>query len=426
MEDQRFALEWDHPSLPDAATHVSLFDGGKAPLNIVASGHGPGEAPALSDLLATLQERREFSRSDRLRLRGVPGADGAHAGATARMTAWAVALVSSLPTRLHKVQPGVEDARSERVSSYLRSGRYADARRLIDEILRTEARADRRNVLAVFGSSPNMRIRRAPATFACEVGETGVLLPLTVKRKARGLAVRHWRQRPYNQRCRGGEARSRDSRVGWPGSRPRRRQHRVWLAIAERVTIGRTQLGNVPFLVTPADQMPWKELPPGKQGIAGLPLAIALDALRWTRTGTCYTGLAALRNGSAAAPSNLRYVNLHVVTNVEAEGKTLEFPARYRESGGNAVVGAVRKGLRITRERTGGGPGSVRVTQFGGPSGSRRRHHSRDAAEGRRKKYDAGGRQGFSPARSATIDFTASSVWMSSVRPPRSRLTFDR
>ena len=59
MEHQRFALEWDHPSLPDAATHVSLFDGGKAPLNIVASGHGAGEAHALSDLLAPLKERRE-------------------------------------------------------------------------------------------------------------------------------------------------------------------------------------------------------------------------------------------------------------------------------------------------------------------------------------------------------------------------------
>lgn len=56
---ERFALEWDHPFLPDAATHVSLFDGGKEPMNIVASGHGASEAHALSDLLATLRERRE-------------------------------------------------------------------------------------------------------------------------------------------------------------------------------------------------------------------------------------------------------------------------------------------------------------------------------------------------------------------------------
>jgi hypothetical protein len=59
MEQPRYALEWDYPSLPDAATHVSLFDGDKAPLNIVASGHGAGEANALRDLLATLTERHE-------------------------------------------------------------------------------------------------------------------------------------------------------------------------------------------------------------------------------------------------------------------------------------------------------------------------------------------------------------------------------
>ena len=63
MEEHRFALEWDHPSLPDAATHVSLFDGGPAPLNIIASGHGVGEADALSDLLVTLKERRESDES---------------------------------------------------------------------------------------------------------------------------------------------------------------------------------------------------------------------------------------------------------------------------------------------------------------------------------------------------------------------------
>jgi len=59
MAHERFALEWDHPFLPDAATHVSLFDGGKEPMNIVASGHGADEEHALRDLLVTLRERRE-------------------------------------------------------------------------------------------------------------------------------------------------------------------------------------------------------------------------------------------------------------------------------------------------------------------------------------------------------------------------------
>jgi hypothetical protein len=56
MTDLRFALEWDRPSLPGASTHVTLFDGGKDPLHVVASGHGAGDADALSDLLATLRE----------------------------------------------------------------------------------------------------------------------------------------------------------------------------------------------------------------------------------------------------------------------------------------------------------------------------------------------------------------------------------
>ena len=59
MTQQRFALEWDRPSLPDASTHVSLFDGGKDPLHVVASGHGAGDANALRDLLTTLRERQE-------------------------------------------------------------------------------------------------------------------------------------------------------------------------------------------------------------------------------------------------------------------------------------------------------------------------------------------------------------------------------
>ena len=59
MGQQRFALEWDRPFLPGASTHVSLFDGGKDPLHVVASGHGAGDASALGDLLTTLKERNE-------------------------------------------------------------------------------------------------------------------------------------------------------------------------------------------------------------------------------------------------------------------------------------------------------------------------------------------------------------------------------
>jgi hypothetical protein len=57
MAQQRFALDWDRAPVPGALTHVSLFDGGKDPLHVVASGHGTDHAHALSDLLETLRER---------------------------------------------------------------------------------------------------------------------------------------------------------------------------------------------------------------------------------------------------------------------------------------------------------------------------------------------------------------------------------
>jgi hypothetical protein len=59
MAEERFALEWDHPFNPGAPTHVTLFDGGRHPLNVVASGHGPTEADALRDLVSALKERGE-------------------------------------------------------------------------------------------------------------------------------------------------------------------------------------------------------------------------------------------------------------------------------------------------------------------------------------------------------------------------------
>ena len=59
MVEPRFSLDWDRPFLEGASTHVTLFDGGKTPMHVVASGHGQTDADALSDLVATLRERRE-------------------------------------------------------------------------------------------------------------------------------------------------------------------------------------------------------------------------------------------------------------------------------------------------------------------------------------------------------------------------------
>src|SRR3990170_9094770 len=97
-----------------------------------------------------------------------------------RLMAYVGLLVSIAVVAGAQDRPSAQDERDERLAVYLRTGQYADARRLIDEMLRAEPRDDLRNVRAVFGSGANMRTRRAPASFTCEVTDTGVLLPLTV------------------------------------------------------------------------------------------------------------------------------------------------------------------------------------------------------------------------------------------------------
>jgi hypothetical protein len=258
-----------------------------------------------------------------------------------------------------------DEERSERLTMYLRTGRYADARQLIDEMLKTEPRDDLKNVREVFGSGPNMRVRRASASFACDVSPTGVLMPLTVNgARAEWLVdtganvtiVSDAEATRLGLVIRDSKGRAADLAGGSTGVRT---------AIAPQVVIGSTRFEDVPFLVTPSTQMPWKELPSGRQGILGLPLVIALDSLRWTRTGMCHTGSAALQDSSSAGPSNLKYAGLHVISNVEVDGRKLEFILDTGNQAGTQLWERFgREFDALVKEH--GRKGSATVTQFGG------------------------------------------------------------
>jgi hypothetical protein len=137
----------------------------------------------------------------------------------------------------------------------------------------------------------------------------------------------------------------------------------VRTAIARLVTIGRTDIENVPVLVTPADQMPWKDLPAGKQGIIGLPLVIALDALRWTRAGTCHTGSAAVAD--TARTSHLNYDGLNLIATVEFNQRTLDFVLDTGNQVGTQLWERFGKDF-AAMVKVRGRPGSARVRQIGG------------------------------------------------------------
>jgi Aspartyl protease len=260
---------------------------------------------------------------------------------------------------------GSEDERDNRLATYLRTGRYADARRLIDEMLKTEPREDLKNVREVFGSGPNMRVRHSASSFTCEVTETGVRLPLSVNGRrlnwlldtgANVTMISDAEAARFGLVIRDSKGRAADLAGGTTSVRT---------AIAPRLVVGRTQFENVPFLLTPANQMPWKELPPGRQGILGLPLAIALDALRWTRAGVCHTGSTARDGSSLPTSPNLRYEGLHVVTMVDVDGKVLEFLFDTGNQAGTQLWERFGKDFEaLVKER--GRKGSARVTQIGG------------------------------------------------------------
>jgi hypothetical protein len=253
---------------------------------------------------------------------------------------------------------------SERLAIYLRTGQYENARGLIDEILKSERRDDLKNIRALFGGSPNMRIRGASASFPCQVTDTGVLLPLTVN----GTSV-HWlvdtganfsmisdaEAARLGLVLRESDGRAADLAGGSTAVR---------IAIAPRVVIGGTQFEDVTFLVMSAGQMPWKELPPGRQGIVGLPLVIALDALQWTRAGMCHTGSDGV-NDTVPGPPNLRFERLQVITNVELDGKPAEFVLDTGNQAGTQLWERFAKDFEpLVQER--GRKGTVRLTQVGG------------------------------------------------------------
>jgi hypothetical protein len=54
-------------------------------------------------------------------------------------------------------------------------------------------------------------------------------------------------------------------------------------AVAERLTIGKTEFRNVAFLVMGDDQEPFKDYPLGERGILGLPVLLGVQTFRWNR-----------------------------------------------------------------------------------------------------------------------------------------------
>jgi aspartyl protease len=259
------------------------------------------------------------------------------------------------------------EARGILASLYIRVRRTADAGRLIDEILTVAPeRSDIRNARVIFGAfrdRQNQSVQSRRGTFRCEVSDNGVRIPLSAngqpvswlldtganitllsEAEARmvGLVVHDSTGQAAD--LAGGTTKVRTAQVG-------------------RIVLGETEMRNVPVLVLPESQPPWNELPPGKQGIIALPVALALQSIHWTKSGTCQTGPVARRE--ATNRSNLAFDQFNLLARVDFEGRPLDF---ILDTGNQRETQLWERFARdfplLLKER--GSRGITRITQIGG------------------------------------------------------------
>ena len=223
---------------------------------------------------------------------------------------------------------------------YMRLGRSSDMIRLLDEAIATApSRSDFRNVRQAFESFrrlPNQSARAGQhQPFRCDVSAQGIVLPAVINGKAvhwlfdsafSHSAMSESEARMLGISVQGASAAAGDFAGGTTSMRT---------AVAERVAIGDAELRNVPVLVFPDSQPPFNEHAPGKRGAIGLPVALALQAIRWTKDGACQVGSNPIR--TARPDGNLAFDGATPVIRVQYSGKPLEFVLDTGNQGGTQL-----------------------------------------------------------------------------------------
>jgi hypothetical protein len=107
------------------------------------------------------------------------------------------------------------------------------------------------------------------------------------------------------------------------------------MSVAQRMTIGGVELRNVPVIVFPDSQPPFSEHPPGRRGAIGLPVALALERIRWTNDGRCEVGSAPGR--APAGDGNLAFDGETPVVRTRFSGRPVDFVLDTGNQGGTQL-----------------------------------------------------------------------------------------
>jgi hypothetical protein len=326
------------------------------------------QAPKELSLQQLYERHSWFELRDAIAGRAVPAV---YAGAVASAFNRTHDAENLLKRAVHEASSpeAANDAREVLVNLYMRLGRSSDMIRVLDEALAaTPSRSDFRNVLQAFESFrrlPNQSARigqRRP--FQCSVSAKGVVLPAVVNGKPVewlfDSAFSHTAMSESEARMLGISVQGASAAAGdfAGGTAPMR------TAVAERVAIGDAELRNVPVLVFPDSQAPWNEQTSGKRGTIGLPVILALQAIRWAKEGTCQLGSNPTR--TASADINFAFDGATPLIRVQYSDRPLEFVLDTGNQGGTQLwerfardfPDVVRAGRKSTKQ----------VHQIGGSS----------------------------------------------------------
>lgn len=227
-------------------------------------------------------------------------------------------------------------ARESLIGLYMVTGQSSGAVRVMDELLasaptRTDIRSAR-TFLARFG---DQRVEsRRQADVECGATAGGIVLPVSIN----GKTV-HWLLDTgfSNGALNESEARMLGLTVAaggvtgdmQGGTAPAR------TAVADRMTIGDTVLRDVALIVYPDTQPPWNELPAGRRGALGLPVAVALQTIAWTTSHTCQIGTEG--SGAAGPGANLAFDEASLIARAKFDTRPLDFVLDTGNQGGTQL-----------------------------------------------------------------------------------------
>lgn len=324
------------------------------------------QAPSDTSLQQLYERHRWFELRDAIANQTVPALYSGAVASAFNRTADAERFLKRA-VREASAPEDANEAREALGNLYMRLGRSSDMLRVFDEMLAAApSRSDVRNVrqgFASFRQLPNQSARigrRRP--FRCLVSANGLRLPVVVNGHAvewlfdsafSHSALSESEARMLGISARSATATAEDFAGGTTSTRT---------AVANRIAIGDAELRNVPVLVFPDSQPPWNEQSPGRRGTLGLPVVLALQAIRWTRDGTCQVGSDPSR--SARTDVNLAFDGVTPVTRVQISGKPFEFVLDTGNQGGTQLW--ERFGRDLPDVASQGHKGTKQVHQIGG------------------------------------------------------------